>query len=563
MMFPAAFLGSILKMKSVIDLFALFEPLGMHDQKGLFFGGRFNLAFVVIDKFFAKLTGLGAELVFFYDGPVNEPKSATWCNRQDKRYKDNLKLIEAIERGTDLRALMNKYKAPLNFGYPLRYAAQKHGKCIMTIGRECDQELVAYAIQVNALAIISEDSDYFIYEGSWRYWSARDLNLSTLRTTEFNRHTLVNYLGLNFKQMQLLGTLMGNDIMPHDAVKYFLKRYFRGVNKFLDMAQYIRLFPFRKLNDNAVLTIFNDITNKIVGKDLIQKFRRGLDTYSVKIQQLNFNPTADPLIEALIRRDSPFEYLIWGGKPLDVSMCIADMRQDDFGNDYAKLQIALISRMAGIILFHHKPQRPKQLPIIIKASHQEPHRVYTFPVKYPRDEATPTLLELLSKDQATQEKLRNIKFQLLSWTASDTLNPAELQKIPMQLRLTVFTLYCLLERHDLELFEADLFLQVAYDVSFQTYDIRAVEYPKAIKSRPYRLVFFYQKMFTYTAKAFRLVGLDDEDNFRDDPPLDGVLFHKRYDEWSQGQYGVDHIKEWRIYEGLLTDNNAKQMATSL
>ncbi|XP_062562246.1 uncharacterized protein LOC134225852 [Armigeres subalbatus] len=533
----------------VIDLLTLFEPLGMHDQKGLLFGGRFNLAFVAIDEFFTKLTRLGAELVFFCDGNINGQKKTTWCNRQDNRYEDNLKLIDAIERGTGLRALVNEYRAPLNFRYPLWNVAQKYGKCNMTFGRECDQVLAAHAMQVNALAIISNDSDFLIYKGSWRYWSSACLNLSTLCTIEYNRYAIVDQLGLNFDQMPLFATLMGNDIMPFDSVNYFHKRHGSGVNKFFSMAQYIRTLSYPQLDDNAILNILNEITNNKVDEDLIQKFHRSLDTYSVKIQPLNLNPTADPLIGALVRRDSPFEYLIWKGEPLDVSIYIADMRRNDFGNDYAKLLVGLISRMAGIILFQRKP-RPKQLRIAIKTSHREPHRVHTFTVKYPRNIDTPTLLHLLSKEQSTQEMLRDIKFQLLSWTASDTLNPDELQKIPSHFRITAMTLYYLLERHLLKLFEADLFLQVAYDVSFQTYDIMAVEYPETIMSRPFLLAFFYQQIYKYMTHAIRVVGLDDEDNFRDGPLFDGVLFHQRYDEWSQGQYRVDHIKEWRIYAGL-------------
>nr|XP_029717483.1 constitutive coactivator of PPAR-gamma-like protein 1 [Aedes albopictus] len=540
----------------VIDLIALFVPLSQHDKKGLLFGGRFNLAYAVMDEFLAKLKSLGARLEFFYDGPAQDAKNATWCERQDYRYTKMVELVAAVDRGADMDTLLNQYAMPLNFRYPLRCIAKKYGEYRVAIAQECDQELATYATNVNALAIISDDSDFLIYKGTWKYWSSRQLELSTLFTMEYNRDALVRHLGLRYEQMPLFATLCGNDIMPYDVVKAFHYRLGQNRDKFPNIARFIRIVEEDSLSfasDAVISILLKEITNQhTVDNDLVQRFKLSLDNYSVNIRPRNINPSKDPVLNVLIEHDSPFTYLIWQKKQLDVSIGVVDMRGREFEHDFGRLQISLIVRMAGIILFHSKPVRPTHCPVIIKLDHQSSHREHRLLILYPKDLEVPTLPALMSKDPVIHEDLQTIKFQLLSWIASDSLKPDELRKIPQQLRMTVFTLYYLVEQRAIELFEADLFLQVAYDVTYETYDFRSLQYPRTISSRPFRVVFLYQKIYSFAAKAVRLVGLDDADNPRDDPPFDGVLFHKRYDDWKRGCCGLEHIKEWRIYEGLTT-----------
>nr|XP_019539584.2 uncharacterized protein LOC109410481 [Aedes albopictus] len=533
----------------VIDLITLYTPLSKYDRKGLYFGGRFNLAYTVIDELFGKLKGLGAKLVFFYDGPVPESKNETWCARQDRRYEEMLPLISAVDMGFDLTALMN-YSPPLNFRYALKFIAKKYGELKVTMTHECDQELAAHATKVNALAIISNDSDFLIYEGSWKYWSSREIQLPTLVTMEYNRAALVRHLDLSFQQMPLLATLSGNDIMPFDVVK--LLHYQLGYgDEFPKLARYIKALGNGPLNEVAIRNVLSTFTNS---STWFQQFQQSLNTYSVNINPQDGSTTGDLVQEALSKQESAFMYLLWLEKRLDVSIGLVDMRERDFGQDYGQLQISLIVRMAGIILFHRKPRQPTQCSIIIKTTHYEPHQAHSYPVVYPRDIETPTLLDLLSKDPVVLEDFQTVKYQLLAWIASDTLNPDKLREVPPQLRITVFSVYYLLDQKVLELFEADLLLQVAYDVAFETYDPKAVDYPRKIESRPFRLVFLYQTIYGLATKAYRLVGLDDE-NFRDDPPFDGVLFHKRYDDWSKGRCELEQIEEWRIYEELATQGS--------
>lgn len=121
------------------------------------------------------------------------------------------------------------------------------------------------------------------------------------------------------------------------------------------------------------------------------------------------NPTNDPTIKVLLEQDTPFLYQIWQGTPLDVSIGTVDMRRNDIGHHYSTLQVSLIQRMAAIILFHRKPQRPTHCPVIIKMSHQSPHREHSVPVQYPRCMDVPSLPVLMSKEPFMRKTLRKVK----------------------------------------------------------------------------------------------------------------------------------------------------------
>ncbi|KXJ76590.1 hypothetical protein RP20_CCG009346 [Aedes albopictus] len=538
----------------VVDLISLYSSMSQHDPKGVYFGGRFNLAYVAIDEFFGKLKGLGAQLVFFYDGPVQDEKSENWCKRQDERYTRRLDMLDAIESGTSVDVLMKKYEIPHNTLYPLKYIARQYGEFRLAISRECDQELAAFATRANALAIIADDSDFLIYEGSWKYWSCRELELSTLSTMELSRVALAKFLCLSSEQMPLFATLGGNDVMPYEVVRALHNLLGHSRDKFPNIARYIRELPKKPLAEKDIINILRRTTDgEPVTKDLVQRFQQSLDVYSVNIHPQNVNPTNDPTIKVLLEQDTPFLYQIWQGTPLDVSIGTVDMRRNDIGHHYSTLQVSLIQRMAAIILFHRKPQRPNHCPVIIKMSHQSPHREHSVPVQYPRCMDVPSLPVLMSKEPFMRKTLRKVKFQLLAWIASDTLEPEQLRQVPRKLRMTVLTVYFLLEQRAIELFEADAFLQVAHDVTYNTYDIRAVVYPETVSIRPFVLVFLFQKIYALVAKAVCLVSLEEANSFRNDPPFDGVLFHRLYDKWSKGQRILDDIKEWRIYDSLAND----------
>lgn len=225
------------------------------------------------------------------------------------------------------------------------------------------------------------------------------------------------------------------------------------------------------------------------------------------------------------------------------------MRTNEFGEQYPRLTIRIISRMAGIVLYHQQKQKNvSKINLVVKRFHKEPYDFHSVAVNFPQHIVPPELHILLRSEQPSTD-LEDIKLKLYCWIASDKLDHRSLQPVPAIFRPTVLTLYFLRENRVLQLFEADLFLQVAYDVEYSNYDIDNIQYPTRLDSRAFRLVFLYQKIYKHFATSFNLVGLGG-DNFSNSPKFDGVLFHNRYSEWSRQKGNVEQIKQWRIYETI-------------
>ncbi|XP_065094913.1 uncharacterized protein LOC135715706 [Ochlerotatus camptorhynchus] len=537
----------------VIDLMSLYRPVSHADLPGLLCGGRFNQVAHLLEQFFVRIKNLGAELVFFYDGPVQDTKYDTWTQRQDEKYNKIMEIIDSVDRASDLAWMASRFRnsIPNNTLYPVRQMASKHGELIISIAKECDQELAAYANQVQAIAIISNDTDFMIYKGFWRYWSAKDIHFETLDTMEYNRLALVRNMGLSFKQMRLLATLGGNDVIKYEEVRHFHSKLGSPREKFPRLADFVRqqALPESLHQDKILCSLLNHVFGKAaVNEDLKERFLASLDFYETDYQPQNTNIIDDPVVDVLLKLENTFLFQIWVGRPVNVTAFFVDMRRGEFGEHYPHLVIPLVMRQAGVVLYHRQMLSDSSTrKIMIKMSHDAGHSFQNLPVEFPQHITPPPLLDLLSRQIDIQTSLQDIKRQLFAWIASDTLDHRRLQSVPDRLLAPVATLYYLVEKHILDVFEADVLLQVSHDVVFQTYDFQAVKYPTMLGKRPFRIAFLYLKIYNHFSKIRTLLGFDEE------PFLffDGVLFHNRYAEAVKQAASLEQIKQWRIYDVLV------------
>lgn len=541
----------------VIDIMSLYRPVSEMDFPGLLCGGRYNHVTYLLEQFFGKLKNLGAKLVFFMDGPVQDTKYDTWFQRQDDKYNKMLQIINAVDRGHDLAQIVNRLERiiPNCTLFPVMRVAKKYGETRISVIKECDQELATYAKQVGALAIISNDTDFMIYEGFWQYWSAKDLNFETLNTMGYNRLALVKNLGLSFKQMRLLATLGGNDIIKYEEVQHFHSTLGHPKQKFPRLAKFVRdQSPPKRLllQDDVLCRLLSRVfgTTAVQG-DLKERFKASLNFYDTDYEAQHDNvatTSSDPVIDVLIKMNNTFFYQMWINKPVNVTAYFLDMRKGEFGEQYPNLVIPIVMRQAGIILYHKQmlPDCSKRT-IVLKMSHEAEHSFQEFPVQFPSHVAPPPLLDILSRRNNDDKRFHEVGLQLFCWIASDTLDYHRLQSVPERLLAPLLTLYYLVEKQMLQVFEADVLLQVTYDVAFQTYDFQTEQYPTKVAKRPFRIAFLFLKIYNHFHKAATLMGYEKEPFLL----FDGVRFHRLYTEWvNRGADSVEQIKSWRIYEGF-------------
>lgn len=538
----------------VVDLMCLVRPFIRLDTAGLICGGRFNEMSRHMDAFFGELKSLGVELNFFCDGPVRTISPDKWCEKRDLYYRKMVKLFDGVDNGQELGTLQGFGDRPFHYVCTLKESAMKHGQFHWAIARECDQEMAAFANKSQALAIMTDDSDMLIYEGPWRFWCVGKLNVKNFTLIEYDRVALRAFLGLSPAQMPLLATLVGNDLVDTDALRNFHRRIGRLEN-ITNVANFIR--NRKKQTDESILMAALEFCSN--RRALMDRFEESMDCYQLNFQPFNRKDMHDPIEAILLSRNVALFYQMWHSNNIECNAGMIDLREEQLGQEVHRLIIALILRMGGIILYQRQMERRindySKCNIMIKLQHKGNHSVHQYNVEFPTQVKPPPLEELLSKDPDIWQQLLDTKHELVCWIVSDNLDHHRMKTIPRPLQITALTLYYLVDRHILKVFEADLLLRLAHDVTFSKYDPETLAYPRTLASRPFRVAFVFQKVYGFVAKAFNLVGLID--SLEEDPPFDGVLFHNWYAEWENrprdDAEGMDEIKEFRIYSAVAAE----------
>uniref|UniRef100_A0A182WFC8 Uncharacterized protein n=1 Tax=Anopheles minimus TaxID=112268 RepID=A0A182WFC8_9DIPT len=172
-------------------------------------------------------------------------------------------------------------------------------------------------------------------------------------------------------------------------------------------------------------------------------------------------------------------------------------------------------------------QERQHMTVVVKRNHHESHTFVTVPVIFPTAITPPQMKDLISKDATMQTSLLQRKLQLLRWVCSDDLiDREEFNAIPSSLLLTVLVLYRLRQYGAIRMFEADLLLLIAHQVTMGLFDPAGEPYPQRLISRAFRLGFLFQKLYAHFARVAKSLGVPEE--YRPSTPYDGLRFHNHY-----------------------------------
>lgn len=346
-------------------------------------GGTYFLQTRYLKSFLDRLKKLDAEFVFFSQQREIDSVELV-IPRGELTYISGINVIDTlIEK--DIRLDENDIReicTPITFHYNVLRLCQQYGDIHYTYGVH-NQEMAKY-LQKNAdaLAILTNDSDFAIFDGDFQFWLVDELNMKELTTCNINRKKLTEKIALNYKQMQLLAALSFGSLLPYAAFKTFYDSL--GKPRFIKLSNYVRnqlminkdeknprnAYDMHKICCDVFGDEYNEfdrnaIENGIAVYDLNYEIIEPIDSFTLKLKY------EYPLMYKLINDDvillSDYKYI--------------DLRVTQ-SKTYTELVLPLLRRMQGIVWLNDKG-KPKSRLICAKFAHDEPFKLVETFVEYP------------------------------------------------------------------------------------------------------------------------------------------------------------------------------------
>lgn len=175
-------------------------------------GGPWNFLVHRITKdFVERFQSHGIDLVFLFDGCISSTKVEVWKERRRRHTKEIWQVFGKLHAGE----WTGNFVAPNGSGRTLALAIRSLTPCkVLYTVEECDLEIARYAEEhQECFALLSQDSDYVIFDSRVLYLSILHLNTRAMSTCAYHSHAMAQHLGLVPRQLALLSCLAGNDIV--------------------------------------------------------------------------------------------------------------------------------------------------------------------------------------------------------------------------------------------------------------------------------------------------------------------------------------------------------------
>lgn len=317
-------------------------------------GGRHQIALNSWKTLLSALKATGCSLIFFADLTLQESKCDTWLSRRNEKFDFYISIYELIKVGASvdsITATVQERKVLTSTFSGMEAIAETYGDFHRSVKHECDLELAQYAKREKALAVISNDTDFLIFDGDWRLWMSNDVQITSgniLKTVEFNRKGLRELLSLNQYQLPLLATLTGNDFTKKHESELF--NFLRSLGplrfKFKNLAKYIRDLDSKELSDADIEKIVRRIFGSGGGSQLVNLIKQSIDSYN-----LDFTPAIidDPLERKLLKTNMYRPYVGMMSDIQGITMPFYDFYHCENGTNFPLLLADWIKRKIGIL----------------------------------------------------------------------------------------------------------------------------------------------------------------------------------------------------------------------
>lgn len=360
------------------------DVFAQRDQTGIFLGGRYQIYNNLFIRFVKELISNGVNVQFFSAVHQATDQLDLFLPKMEMEYYRHIKLMD--NRFSDLQSHIHHEKSPsvpATIEYNLLALVKKlcAKNSLHHNYYRHSQEIIQYANahSDDVLAIISNDLQLLLFDGTFQFWYSNGINFKTLNTTAICRKTLEMALVVNTQQAQLLSVLIGSPYLPSFIIDNFLSKCdIHETNKVEILATLITQ-KTTALNIDLE-SIASDIDRSFGSKtDIVNAIENGLNCYDTTF---SVSTLCDDAFTIFSKERNPFIYtLIVDNVFLVKDIAFVDYRFAD-GRNFANLIIPLLQKMMGI-LFKKSLIKPMDRKICIKFAHDEPFRVVQIPIIYP------------------------------------------------------------------------------------------------------------------------------------------------------------------------------------
>ncbi|XP_055309988.1 uncharacterized protein LOC129573498 [Sitodiplosis mosellana] len=466
------------------------------------YGGRHRHIQEYLKSLLLKFLQIGCRLVFFSDYNIQVGKQGEWLRRRNLEFKKCTDLYDWIGDGKtpeEMCKMPRIYRLALkSLCYEMELIAQIFGEMNYTIKHECDLEILRYAKQNNAMAIVSCDTDFLMFDGSWRLWSSDDIKIKSgnLVTCEYNKTAIETICSLTKKQLPLLATLIGNDFTKahRNSLNAFHRTLGEPEDKVKNVARFIRQLDRNELTDIDIAEIFGNAFDEI--RVLIEK---SLESY--KIDDDSTAIITDPIAMKLLGTLSYPAYMTIMGPIHGINMNFYDMRGCGEGVSLSKLSIGWLQRKIGLLRKQNNDES-FTFTLLAKKSLDEDYAASEEKPIYP-EFSVPPLDDLYLNN--TDLDIIEFRYKILGWIMGI---PDEIIRELKHLRkfsAKRATLYVLVKNGLIDVCEADCILYT--EVRSLEDSRKRVKYPTKINPNHIRVAQIYNISFTNVRQNFEIAGL--------------------------------------------------------
>lgn len=241
------------------------------------------------------------------------------------------------------------------------------------------------------MAIVSKDSDFFIFNGLWRLWSSNGIvqSGSRLKTIEYQRNSIERILSLKRDQLPLFATLLGNDITNTKTFNLRIDNFFKEIGppgqKIRNVARFIRdLGPgmnFKRLSESNIREMVEIIFGR-ANSTWEKLIRTSIDSYNT-----DFSPAVitDPIEKKLLHSNMYPSYMESMANIQTINMVFYDLRGCNSDTSLPDLLIDWIKRRKGIVMNSAKAPS-NTFTLLVKKNFNEKCMAYTETLTYPNCE---------------------------------------------------------------------------------------------------------------------------------------------------------------------------------